>query len=209
MPLAAEWPDWSGGTVVIVATGPSAQLVPLSQVKGRARVIAIKTSWHLAPWADALYGCDYTWWVEARGVPKFRQLKFCPSPRVCKVYSDIRLIRLKSVERIVVGETGLVGCGHRSGGGHSGFHAINLAVQFGARRIVLAGFDMTLRGGQHWHPHQPGTQARKDPKIVEECRVALDACAPQFAELGVEVINASAGSALRNYRKMSLVEAVA
>jgi hypothetical protein len=43
--------------------------------KGRAKVIAINNSWRLAPWADALYGCDYTWWHANRGVPEFAGLK--------------------------------------------------------------------------------------------------------------------------------------
>lgn len=191
-----------------MATGPSAKAAPLDAVRGRVRVLAIKTSWQLAPWADALYGCDMGWWVHERGVPKFKGLKFCPSPRVCKVYQDIQLVTLKPVERILIGQTGTIGCGHRVGGGHSGFHGVNLAVQFGAKRIVLVGFDMTLSHGAHWHPHQAGTQQRKDPKILEQCRAALDACADHFNELGVRVINASEHSALKAYPKMSLLEAV-
>lgn len=203
----AEWLDWSGETAVIVATGPSAKDAPLIEAKGIAqvRMIAVKASWELAPWADVLYGCDKGWWIENRGVPKFKGLKASASPTVCKVYQDIRLVRLVSRAEILTGEIGRIGCGLRSGGGHSGFHAINLAVQFGAKRIVLVGFDMRIDLGSHWH----GAKARrKNASEMQECRCALDGCASQFASLGVDVINASPVSALKAYPKMGLMEAI-
>ncbi len=113
-----SWPDWSGETVVIVATGPSAAEAPLISVRDRAKIIAIKSSWRLAPWADMLYGCDKGWWIENRGVPKFKGLKVSASPTVCKACKDVRLIHLVSKAKILTGEVGRVGCGLRSGGGH-------------------------------------------------------------------------------------------
>lgn len=203
---AADWPDWRGQTAVIVATGPSAADAPLIEAKGLARVIVIKSSWRLAPWADVLYGCDKGWWIESRCAPQFKGRKFSPSPTVCKVCRDVTLVTLIAKARILTDEIGRIGCGLRTGGGHSGFHAINLAVQFGAKRIVLVGFDMRLDNGAHWHAD--AAQRRKNAKDVAECRDALDACAPQFVELGVEVINASDVSALSAYPKMSLMEAI-
>lgn len=205
--LARSWPDWSGETCVIVATGPSA-CVPLEEAKGKARVIAIKTSWKLAPWADALYGCDKPWWMANQGVPEFRGLKFSPSPTASKLYPAVTLVKLVPKAEILTGEIGRIGCGLRSGGGHSGFQALNLAVQFGVRRIILVGFDMTLDRGEHWHPHAVGTKAKKDRKGMTECRVALDQCAPQLSRLGVEVINAAPQSALVNYPKMDFRDAI-
>lgn len=204
----AKWPDWQGATAVIVATGPSAKDARLREIKGRARIIAIKSSWHLAPWADVLYGCDRGWWIDQRGVPQFKGMKISASPTVSKVYKDIKLISLVTREKILTDEVGKVGCGLRTGGGHSGFHAINLAVQFGAKRIILVGLDMRLDKGAHWHAHVSGTRRRLDAKIMEECRQALDRCAPQFAALGVEVINASPVSALCAYPKRDLLEAL-
>lgn len=206
--LARSWPDWTGATCVIVATGPSAAGVPLEAAQGKSKVIAIKTSWQLAPWADALYGCDKPWWIAHQGVPQFKGRKFSPSPTVSKVYPDVMLVRLVPRAQIITGEIGRIGCGLRTGGGHSGFQAINLAVQFGARRIVLVGFDMSLSRGAHWHAHAQGTRQRKDAKGMAECRVALDDCAKQLSDMGVEVINAAPESALVNYRKMNFLDAV-
>jgi hypothetical protein len=199
-----KWPDWGGETAVVIATGPSASEAPLKEVKGKSKVIAIKSSWRLAPWADFLYGCDRGWWIENRGVPKFKRLKATASPSVNKVYPDVRLIQLVAKAEILTGETGRIGCGLRTGGGFSGFHAINLAIQFGAKRIVLVGFDMTLAHGPHWH-NDIGTHRRND-RGMAECRDAFDGCAWQFEKLGVEVINATPNSALKNYRKADLIE---
>lgn len=200
------WPDWSGQTALIVATGPSATDYDLSVPREGVRCIVIRSSWRLAPWADVLYGLDKEWWIAHQGCPEFRGLKVSPSPTACKVYG-LRQVRLKPRADVLVDEIGVLGCGLSSGGGHSGFQACNLAVQFGARRLVLIGFDMTLARGAHWLPNDRGV-ARPDAGRVASWRQSMDACAPRFAELGVEVINASRGSALSAYRKMELTEAL-
>lgn len=205
--LATSWLDWRGQTAVVIATGPSANSQPLDQIRGRARIIAVNDSWRLAPWADVLYACDRPWWIERRGVPEFGGLKISASPAVCKVCPDVRLVTLVARAQILTETIGKIGCGLRYGNGHSGFHAVNLAVQFGAKRIVLVGFDMRLDNGVHWHADR--VPYRKDGKAMSECREALDGCAPQFAELGVDVLNASPISALQAYRKVNLMEAIA
>lgn len=117
-------------------------------------------------------------------------------------------MRLVARAEILVDEVGKIGCGLRSGGGHSGFHAINLAVQFGAKRIVLVGFDMSHDRGAHWHQHAAGTLRRKDAKGMVACRDALDGCAVQFVSLGVDVVNTSEKSGLRAYPKCDFMQAV-
>ncbi len=200
------WPDWSGETTVIVGTGPSAAVVPLDIAKGKAKVFVIKSGWELAPWADALYGLDKGWWIANRGVPKFTGLKFSPSPTACKVYG-ITQITLKPRAEILTEKTGIIGCGLRTGGGHSGFQAINLAIQFGAKKIVLVGFDMTLANGTHWKPNDRGV-AKPEAGRTESWRAALDGCADQFKALGVELLNTSETSALRSFEKVTLERAL-
>ncbi len=201
-----SWPDWSGQTAVIVATGPSAATAPLPIAKFQARFIAIKNSWKLCPWADALYGCDKDWWIFNRGVPEFAGMKFSPSPTVCRLYRDIRLVQLKSRAQILLAKPGVIGCGLSAGNGHSGFQAINLAVQWGVKRIVLVGFDMTLAHGAHWHKEQLGFAKPDALRVAGHCR-EMDACAQQFTALGVEVVNASEHSALKAYPKLDFAEA--
>lgn len=198
-----EWPDWSGETVVIVGTGPSVQEVDLSPARGAAKVIAIKGEYKFCQ-ADALYGIDVGWWIACRGAPDFKGLKFSPAPTVCKLFRDVRQVRLRPVAKMLVGETGLLGCGLRTGGGHSGFQAMNLAIQFGSKRLLLVGFDM--KGGRR-QKAEAGV-AKVDPRRTEEWRVALDAAAGQIAELGVEVVNCSPGSALKAFQTSTLKNAL-
>lgn len=199
------WPDWSGETAVIVGTGPSAKDAPLDHARGLARAITVKSAWRLAPWCDVILGIDKGWWLANSGVPEFKGLKVTPSPTAARVFG-LRQVRLKARAEILTGETGVLGCGLRTGGGHSGFQAINLAIQFGAKKIVLVGFDMTLAGGAHWNSDYRGV-GKPDAGRVESWRVALDGCAGQFKALGVDVMVVGA-SALTAYPKMTLAEAL-
>lgn len=93
-------------------------------------------------------------------------------------------------------------------GGNSGFQAVNLAVQTGAARVALIGFDMNLAGGIHWHGrHKPGLN-NPTTQVIAGWRQDLDAMAPKLAALGVEVVNLSAQSALAAYPRMTLEEAL-
>lgn len=202
------WLDWSGETAIIVGTGMSANAESLEIARGRSRVIVIKGSWKLAPWADVLYGLDRGWWIANKGAPNFKGMKASPSPTVTRIYPDVKLVRLKSRAEILMNEIGVIGCGLKVGGGHSGFQAINLAVQFGSPRILLVGFDMTMNGRTaHWNQDYHGV-AKPDAGRIRSWREDLDGCASQFKALGVEVINCTMGSALTAYPKMKLTDAM-
>lgn len=203
----SKWPDWTGETAVIVGTGLGATVEPLEKVRGFARFVVIKESWKLAPWADILYGIDRGWWIATQGAKDFTGMKVSPSPTVCRLY-NINLVKLKPRSMVLTKEVGVLGCGLPTGGGHSGFQAINLAVQFGVRRIVLVGFDMLFnRQHPHWHAEGNGV-GKADANRITSWREALDGCAQQFKDLGVTVNNATPDSALKEYPKMSLAQAV-
>lgn len=78
----------------------------------------------------------------------------------------------------------------------SGACAINLAVHFGVKRIVLLGFDMHKgpSGEKGWHTNRVVLDAKSNPYpsfLKPFPRIAAD-----LAKLGVEVVNACPGSAL-------------
>lgn len=191
--MTVEWPDWSGETALIVGTGPSAAALPLHLAANKARCIAVKSAWKFADWADVLYGIDVDWWLTNRGVPQFKGLKVTPSPTAARLFG-LRQVKTVLGARIVL-EKGKLGCGLRHGGGHSGWQAINLAVQFGARRIILVGFEMR---GPRFNSHEAGV-ARLDPDRTERWRREMDEAAGEFAAIGCEVINATPDSALTAY----------
>lgn len=93
-------------------------------------------------------------------------------------------------------------------GGNGGFHALNIVCQFGAKKIILVGYDMTLREGSHWHgKHGDGLNNPRQGN-VDRWRATLDAQAPTLAKRGIEVVIGSPGSALTAYRKLDLLEAL-
>lgn len=185
-----EVPDWSGRVVVVVASGPSAARQKLDLVRERFAVVVVNESWRLAPWADVLFSADVEWWHRAQGWSEFKGAKFTTSRSASVAFPQLRKVNL-----------------HAGEGANSGLLAVRMAVVFGARRIILVGFDMTLEGGVHWHgPHRslrnPGEGA------VARWRVAMDAAAEDFRSSGVDVLNVSRASVLNNYRRMSLADAI-
>lgn len=105
---------------------------------------------------------------------------------------------------MILDPPGAVGWGH-----NGGFQAINLAIQFGARIIVLVGFDMSLTHGVHWHGRHPA--GLNNPKVsnVDLWRKVLDDQAQTLHDMGVTVLNASPISNLEAYPKVSFEEALA
>jgi hypothetical protein len=109
----------------------------------------------------------------------------------------------KGADRILTDQAGTVG-----DGGNSGFQAINLAAQFGARRIVLVGFDMRIDRGAHWHGrHPPGLNNPTDRNLVR-WRLVIDRSAAELAALGIDVVNVSPVSMLNAFPVVSIEEAL-
>lgn len=200
MRLPDWWPDWRGHRCVIVAAGPSAKEANLELVRGRAKTIVINTSWRLAPWADVLYACDCKWWKANKEALSFSGLKLTQSQN-CD-YPDLHWVHVDVGGQISTTPMRI------GGGGNSGFQACNLALQFGARPLILVGFDMRVDLGLHWHgPHGAGLNNPNEDR-VKKWRRFLDDAAPEFDRLGVKVMNTSLNSALRNYPKLSLDDAL-
>lgn len=203
MSLPDWWPDWRGETCIVVASGPSAKDAPLDIAKGRARVIVINESWRLAPWADVLYAGDYRWWKANEGLPEWTGLKVSVHHRLVENAWGIRHLPMNRGDVMETARLGILGWG-----GNSGFQAVNLAAQLvGPGRVILVGFDMTLASGVHWHGAHP--QFNPKPDSIGRWRRVLDRAAASLAKAGTTVLNASPASALRNYPKVSLGEALA
>jgi hypothetical protein len=178
------------------------------------RVIAIKQCVDLYPEADAVYGCDKPWWEFRRGLPEFRGLKVTWRGNGLAGFEDIRRIDIAEMPKpsaekyasdIRMEPVGTIG-----GGGNSGFQAMNLALQWGARQIVLIGFDMSDRGGVHWYGrnHWPAANNPSDSNF-KRWIAAFNGSVPVLDRIGARVINASPNSALACYPKMSLEKALA
>ena len=85
---------------------------------------------------------------------------------------------------------------------------MNLAVQFGARKVVLVGFDMRVDQGTHWHGDHPKGLNNPAEVNVARWRRVLDRQADKLNRLGVEVLNASPVSSLTAYPKIEFAAAI-
>lgn len=175
------------------------------------RSIAVNTAYQLAPWADLLYAADGVWWRHHAGAAGFAGQRVTVDKGAAAEFG----LSLASIGRpppkdgsarsgqMLFDRFGVLG-----DGGNSGFQAVNLAAQAGARRIILLGFDMTLAAGVHWHGRHPAGLNNPTAQNLARWRRHMDEAAPTLAALGIEVINASMSSALTAYPKMSLEDAL-
>lgn len=199
-------PDWSGEVCAIIASGPSAKQANIDALRGRAKVLAIKENVELCPWADAVYGCDGAWWQHRSGLPKFTGQKFAWDRHVCDRYPDLIRVRIedKKCDLLLTHEPLSIGSG-----GNSGFQALNLAVQFGTRRIILVGFDMTDRPGAHWYGRNLWAGANNPTEDnFRRWRAAFAAAEPVFKDIGCDVVNVSPFSELKCFRRSTIESAL-
>jgi len=92
-----------------------------------------------------------------------------------------------------------------NGGGNSGYQAIHLAATFGAKKIVLLGFDMQRTGGlEHWHGKHEGNlpNGRGFASWMQQ----MTPLARDLEAMGVEVINCSRATAMRCFPRATLEE---
>jgi hypothetical protein len=204
------FPDWTGQRAVIVASGPSADHVRLTDARGRARFIVVNNSWKLAPWADALYGSDAAWWAtgqadhyegESGDYGEFAGLKISRSdaPGTYHVSLKPGTHGQTWLDRLVFDEPGVIGAG-----GSSGFQALNLAIQFGSRDIALVGFDARVDQGTHWHGDHPSPLLNPSALTAQIWAKHLDAAAPTLLAREIRVVNLSPVSKLTAFPKMDL-----
>lgn len=165
--------------------------------------MAVNNAVQLAHWADALYACDGDWWKQYNPAG-YRGLRISQDGHVPNPEWGLHLVTLvRNCDQLLFNKFGELGWG-----GNGGFHALNLALQFGARRIILVGYDMRVDLGVHFHGKHPKGMNNPAAVNVRRWRQILDAQAPLLAGLGVEVLNASPVSALEAYPKVDFAAAV-
>lgn len=188
---------YPGGTVGVVATGPSLTREDCAYLRERVDgVIAVNRAYEFIPEADILYGTDglkfWEWYPEARAFPG---LKWALTP----TNYDIPLLRYTGDEGLDLDPDAL-----RSGQ-NSAYAAINLAVHLGAARVVLLGVDLRPgvdRAHDHCHPPHPN---RSVVNYLTAMQCFTTIISPLEA-LRVEVVNCSPGSWLRVFPRRPLRE---
>jgi hypothetical protein len=165
----------------------------------------VKENVRLCPWADVVYGCDGPWWKNKRGLPEFAGTKLCHDPAVCATYKDVHHLDIENRRDVILTDV----AGRVGDGRNSGFQAINLAIQFGADRILLIGFDAHGGAGVHWYGRNLGRDMRNPrDRSYLIWRNALHKQEPLLKKLGVDVVNASRDSAIVCFPKMTVEQAL-
>jgi hypothetical protein len=213
-------PAWVGESVVLLGAGPSLTLEQIAMVQdahtqGRCRCIAVNDTYLVAPWADVQYAADvewHRWHTEGIAKPVLGLTAQDVRERWASFAGEKCTVQYMGSERPgpavhmlkIAGLTGLsADTGALVTGKNSGFQALNLAVLAGANRIILIGFDgaPNAQGKDHFHGGHPRpTPAAAYPHY----RQAMSAAENALAELGVEVVNCSPGSAIDSFTKANL-----
>jgi hypothetical protein len=197
---------WPGATVVVAATGPSLTPEVAAQCREH-RAIAVNDAWRLLPWADVLYSADAPWWTVHKGVPDFAGARWSAHDTVTNNKRDVAERYHLHLVAGKAGDTFSTDPGVIHYGGNSGFQAINLALLFGAARIVLVGFDMrVVETKRHFFGDHPKPLRNS---IDYRYFVPTFTNAARHLPAGVEILNATPESALTCFRYVPLEQALA
>jgi hypothetical protein len=178
----------SADTFVLIGGGPSLTAADVEFVRDKARVIAINDAYRLAPWAEILYAADRSWIAAHDGAPTFKGRKYSIDSRDPTTHPDWIVLKNTGPLGLELDPTGL------RAGLNSGFQALNLAVHFGARRIILLGYDLSPDGmREHWFDDPPDRQ----PSPYPQMRDAFESLVEPLKAISVEVINCSRRTALK------------
>lgn len=161
----------------------------------------LNDSFQLMPDADVLYFCDLKWWNSRR-----EQIKRIWKGRYI-ISLDNQLAGVWALHK--TGQIGLeLNPGGLRTGANSGYQAINLAVHFGVKRIVLLGYDMKVSGSwMHWNIRPERTTPIKQQTTLDSFNSYFPHLKEPLEALGVEVVNATPDSALTVWPKVPLEKA--
>ena len=206
---------WEGQTCMILAGGPSLKGQDLSLLVDRhpwPKVIAINDSWKLRPYANVLYFTDAAWWQRQQnenafsldGQVRFHDLLYkgwwLHGGEGFREHPQVRNVPFSGQVGLELDQRLL------RHGSNSGYAAINLAYLFGAKKIILLGYDMKCSGERrHWHERQDGWGAEYFNNVLRnEFLPLFEFLVLPLEAAGVEVINANPDSALTCWPRMTL-----
>lgn len=196
-------PEWAGQAAFIICGGPSVKQWNLDLLRGR-RVIVINRSFETVPWADVLFFADTNPWRWYReGITNFRGRVMTvfdgkPSKRYPDRFEQYRKTRPPALSSdpscITMARTSTTG-------------AIHVCAHLGSRQIVTLGLDGKKSEDGRTHHHTPHPKPFV-PGCWEKHRKELCSIVPSLKAWGVEVWNASPGSACDAFPIMGLDEAL-
>lgn len=162
-------------------------------------VIGINAAFLFGDWVDILFFGDEIFWRNYRDkIDEFpNQVITC-----CESFKDYMgkinyFTRVREKSLGISDKPGTVAWNY-----NSGCAALSVAVQAGAKRIVLLGYDMTGDVGKS-HFHSEYFWQNRTPSYELHLR-GMAAIARDAKELGVEILNASPVSVIKQFKKINI-----
>jgi hypothetical protein len=180
--------------VVCIASGPSlnpADVELVRQWRGASTaqaprgVVVTNTTFRAAPWADALMAMDKPWWDRYRQevAVAFRGERLSTNP----IPAEYGVRRLPPTFK---------------GYANSGAAAVSFAVNAGAHRVLMLGYDCQHTGGRtHWHGSHPAGLG--DAASTRQWLVRFGELARDLAHKA-HIVNCSRETALTMFERQPL-----
>lgn len=146
--------------------------------------IAVNNSWQMLPTADVVFASDLSWWNEYGATVPAAAERWTTCPLAARRH---QLQQFKS--RFLTQSY------------NSGQLAIELAVSRGARRVLLLGYDCSLRTGTHWHGNHENI---RNPTADSVKRWHDEFARLQQWAAGIEIINCSRETALKVFPRSTI-----
>lgn len=174
-------------TFVCIASGPSLKPEDCLLVKDAGLpVIAVNSSWEMVPWCDHIYAGDHQWWQENFNKIGSAATLWCGTETTARHYA------INHFDSTL------------NGGFNSGQRAILLALYLGADRVILLGYDCSIRNGRHWHSDHESGLKNPDEQSTRRWQDEFLRVRQKHGE--ARIINCSRYTELKAFQTASLEE---
>lgn len=150
-------------------------------------IIAVNNTWRAAPFCSAIYAADCCWWEENSSEIHSSAERWCGDEFTASRFG------INCFSSALVGSY------------NSGQRAIELAIHFGAQRILLVGYDCSVRYGSHWHGNH---RLLANPDNFSVARWQDEFSRLKVSAGGVEIINCSRYTRLTCFPRQPLEAAL-
>lgn len=190
---------WVGQVAVCIASGTSLTDHDITYVynmrrQNKCKVLVVNNNYLKAPWADHLHFCDKQFWLWHESVPAFKTHLIPVMTTLSNELTGEMIER--GVKVLRMGAPGGLSTYSDtvSTGGNSGYQAVNIAALYGAKRIILLGYDCKPgKDKVHWFGNHP---APTDPVVFKDFLRHWETLPPVLEEQGIEIINCSRDTAI-------------
>lgn len=171
-------------TIICIGSGPSLRQSDCSMVcKSDGIIIAVNNAYKIIPACNFIFSGDYQWWRKNKQLPEQRDGLITTCKYAAKAYG------IQLFQQV-----------YSSLYSSSGEKALDFALSFNPKYIILLGYDYSLQYGTHFHgPHID----MPNPSINDIMRFKRSIDTMNL-NLTTEIINCSRVSMITRFKRMTL-----